>query len=267
MKKKLALLNLFSVILVIGVNYASQAFRWNDTTIGDMSARYDNLFTPAPYAFAIWGVIFLSLVAYSVFQVRRAFFSSKESAFIEQTGYWFALANVLNAAWVFAFTYDYLLFSVVIMLGILFSLLKVVLSTNMERWDAPIATIAFVWWPICFYSGWISVATIANISAFLAKLDLKGSELNQIVWTMVMITVAVFINILMINLRNMREFAMVGAWALFAIFNRHNGDYNAIAYYALCGSILLIIAAAIHGYKNRETNPMEKLKERLNKSK
>lgn len=60
MKKKLALLNLFSVIVVIAVNYASQAFRWNDITIGEMSARYDNLFTPAPYAFAIWGLIFWS---------------------------------------------------------------------------------------------------------------------------------------------------------------------------------------------------------------
>lgn len=265
MKKKLALLNLLSVIVVIAVNYASQSFRWSDTTIGEMSARYDNLFTPAPYAFAIWGLIFLGLIAYALFQLRRAFFSKKESPFIEQTGYWFAIANFLNALWVIAFTYNYIWLSVLIMLGILFSLLRVVIRTNMERWDAPVEIIAFVWWPICFYSGWIAVATIANISAFLAKLDLKGSTLNQIIWTMVLITIAVFINMLMINLRNMREFALVGAWALFAIFIRHNTTYNAVAYYALCGAIILTIAAAIHGYKNRGTSPIEKLKQRLEK--
>ncbi|HEA28503.1 MAG TPA: tryptophan-rich sensory protein [Leeuwenhoekiella sp.] len=263
MKKKLAVINLLSVIVVIAVNYTSQAFRWNDTTIGEMSARYNNLFTPAPYAFAIWGLIFLGLVAYSIFQIRRAFFSDRKSPFIIHTGYWFAAANLLNVFWVIAFTYDYIGLSVLIMLCILFSLLQVVVRTNMERWDAPIATIAFVWWPICIYSGWIAVATIANISAFLTKWDLKGSTLNQIVWTMVLITVAVFINVLMINLRNMREFAMVGAWALFAIFIRHHDIYNAIAYYALCGAIILVIAAGIHGYKNRATNPMEKLKRRL----
>ncbi|MEP3378966.1 MAG: tryptophan-rich sensory protein, partial [Maribacter dokdonensis] len=59
MKKKLSILNLVSVVLVIAVNYISQAFSLNDTTIGEMSRRYDNLFTPAGYAFAIWGIIFL----------------------------------------------------------------------------------------------------------------------------------------------------------------------------------------------------------------
>ena len=129
-KKKLALLNLFSVILVIGVNAASQILRFNDTTNGEVSYKYFNLFTPADYAFAIWGVIFLGLIAYSVFQVRRAFFSHKNSDFIEQTGYWFALANFLTTAWVFAFTYEYIGLSVLIMIGILVSLLKVVINKH-----------------------------------------------------------------------------------------------------------------------------------------
>lgn len=263
MKKKYAIINLLSVIVVIAVNYASQAIKWNGVTIGDISTRYENLFTPADYAFAIWGFIFLSLLGYSVFQVYRAFFSTKKSPFIEHTGYWFAIANVLNAFWVVAFTYDYIGISVLIMIGILISLLQVILRTNMEKWDAPISIIAFVWWPICFYSGWIAVASIANIASFLVKLGMAGSELNQIVWTMILITVAVFINMLMINLHNMREFALVGSWALFSIFIRHNGIYDAIAYYALTGAILLFIAAGVHGYKNKETNPMNKLKQRL----
>ena len=264
-KKRLALLNLCSVILVIAVNYGSQAGLWNETTIGEISNKYDNLFTPAGYAFAIWGLIFLFLVGYAVFQVKRAFFSKKDSSFIEQTGYWFAIANLLNIAWVFAFTYDQVGLSIVIMIGMLFSLLKIVIKTNMERWDAPVEVIAFVWWPICFYSGWISVAIIANIAAFLVKIELAGSELNQIIWSMVLITVAVFINMLMINLRNMREFALVGAWALFAIFIKHNGEIDSLAYYALCGCILLIISAGIHRYKNRATSPINKLKERWGK--
>lgn len=264
MKKKLSVLNLVSVILVILVNYISQAFSLNDTTIGEMSAKYANLFTPAGYAFAIWGIIFLGLLAYGIFQVRRAYYSEKESNFIEQTGYWFFLANILNCCWVLAFMYDFTGFSVLIMLGILLSLIKIILNTNMERWDAPITTIAFVWWPICLYSGWISVATIANIAAYLSKLDWNGGILSEQAWTINMIVAATIINLLMIWKRNMREFAMVGAWALFAIFIRHHGSNMYIAYSAMTGTVILFIAAAIHGIKNHETSPFKKLQERLN---
>lgn len=263
MKKTLALLNLSSVLLVIIVNYISQALSFNDTTIGEISARYVNLFTPASYAFAIWGLIFSSLLAYGIFQVRRAFFSKKESAFIKQTGYWFALANLLNCCWVFAFVYDYTGLSVLIMLGILFSLIKIILNTNMERWDAPITTIAFVWWPICLYSGWIAVATIANISAYLSKMEWNGGPISEVTWTVIMIIIALILNLIMVWKRNMREFAGVGIWALYAIYVRHQGTYDAIAYTALASVMILFINVCIHGYKNRHTNPFKKLQERF----
>lgn len=265
MKKTLSIINFLSVILVLITNGLSQAQRWNDTTIGEQSDQYENLFTPAGYAFSIWGLIFLMLIAYSIFQIRRAFFSKKESLFIKQTGWWFAIANILNSAWVVAFTYEYIGLSVIIMLGILSSLLLVIWRTNMERWDAPIEVIAFVWWPICIYSGWIAVATIANFSAFFASINWTGTELNEIVWTMVMITVVVLINALMVWLRNMREFAAVSIWALVAIFVRHQEEYESIAYYALLGAIVLFVITGLHAFKNRDTAPHLKLKERLSK--
>lgn len=266
MKKTYAIINFLSVLLVLAVNGLSQAQRWNNTTIGEQSDQYENLFTPAGYAFSIWGLIFLMLIAYAIFQIRRAFFSKKESPFIIQTGWWFAIANVLNSAWVVAFTYEYIGLSVIIMLGILSSLLLVIWRTNMERWDAPIEVIAFVWWPICIYSGWIAVATIANFSAFFASINWTGTELNEVVWTMVMITVAVLVNALMVWLRNMREFAAVAIWALVAIFVRHQEQFESIAYYALSGAIVLFFITSVHAFKNRDTAPHLKLKERLSNS-
>lgn len=265
MKKTYAFINFLSVLLVLAVNSLSQAQRWNDTTIGEQSNEYENLFTPAAYAFSIWGLIFILLIAYSIFQIRRAFFSYEDSPFIEQTGWYFTLANVLNSAWVIAFTYEYIGLSVLIMLGILSSLLLVIWRTNMERWDAPIEIIALVWWPICIYAGWIAVATIANFSAFFASINWTGTELNEVVWTMVMITVAVLINVLMVWLRNMREFAGVAIWALIAIFIRHKDQYESIAYYALLGAIVLFVITGLHVFKNRDTAPHLKLKERLSK--
>ena len=253
-----AVLNLISVVLVIGVNYISQAVKLNDNTIGEMSARYNNLFTPASYAFSIWGLIFLGLLAYGIFQVRRAFFSSESTAFIKQTGYWFVTANVLNCFWVVAFVYDQVGLSVLLMLGILYSLLKIVVKTNMERWDAPLSIIAFTWWPICLYSGWISVATIANVAVFLTKIEWEGGFLSAQSWTVLMIVIAALLNIFMILNRNMREFAAVGVWALAAIFFRHQDSNHLIAYTALVAGILVFSVITWHGYKNRHTNPFRK---------
>ncbi|MFS4418409.1 tryptophan-rich sensory protein [Maribacter sp. 2307ULW6-5] len=258
MKKTLAILNLLSVLAVIAVNYVSQALRFNDTTIGDISQKYNNLFTPASYAFAIWGLIFLGLLAYGIFQVYRAFFTEETHDFMVQTGYWFVAANVLNALWVFAFVYEHTGLSVLIMLGILLSLIKVILNTNMERWHAPKKIIVFVWWPICLYAGWISVATIANISAYLTKLGWEGAPFSEEVWTIVMIVVATGLNLIVIHRRNMREFAAVGVWALFAIFIRHREAVEPVAYTALVGSVVIFAHMAWHGFKNRKGNPFFK---------
>tara|TARA_R110002073_G_scaffold334897_1_gene525478 strand:+ start:24988 stop:25779 length:792 start_codon:yes stop_codon:yes gene_type:complete len=258
MKKTLAILNAMSVVLVISVNYLSQALRLNDTTIAERSKAYENLFTPAGYAFAIWGLIFLSLLGYAAFQLWRVFGSKEESTFVEQTGYWFLCANVLNSAWVFAFVYDYTGVSVLIMLGILLSLCMIIVNTNMERWDAPLTVIAFVWWPISLYSGWIAVATIANIAAYLTKLGWDGFGIGDVEWTIAMILAATAINLVMVWTRNMREFALVGIWALVAIFVRHRNAIDSVAYAAVICSAVLVVAIVVHGYKNRATNPVSK---------
>lgn len=265
MVKRLALANMVSVLLMIAVNYISQVYRLNNTTIGEVSRTYDNLFTPASYAFAIWGLIFLSLLVFGIFGIRRAFFSEKDSSFLKQTGYWFVLANLLNCCWVLAFVYGHIGLSVIIMLGILFSLLKIVVNTNMERWDAPIGILAFMWWPICLYSGWINVATIANISTYLVKLEWDGAFWGPAKWTMAMIIVATAINFLMVLKKNMREFAAVGIWALVAIYVRQREAHSEIALTALFGTFVLLVTVAVHAYRNRATNPVVKLLQRFKK--
>jgi hypothetical protein len=186
MKKRLSILNLISVIIVIAVNYITQVFRINETTIGEVSNKYFNLMTPASYAFAIWGIIFLSLIAYGIYQVKTAFNENDNSDLIEKTGYWFIIANLLNCAWVFAFAYDYTGLSVLIMIGILFSLLKIVVNNQMENKLVSRSEIVFGWLPIGIYTGWISVATIINIAAYLSKHNWNGALLGEQQWTVIM---------------------------------------------------------------------------------
>ncbi|WP_081210372.1 hypothetical protein [Salegentibacter sediminis] len=259
MEKRLSVLNAISVILVIAVSYISQTGIINGNTMGSLSAEYYNLFTPAGDAFAIWGLIFLGLLVFSGYQLYQAFGPKRDLAFLRKSGYWFFVANLANAAWVFAWLNELTALSVLLMFLILFSLIKVILHTNMERWDAPINIIAFSWWPICLYSGWITVAAIANVSAYLSKIGWHAPFFSEEIWTLLLIIIAGIINIAIIYLRNMREFAAVGVWALIAIYFRHFDEIPLISYTALITAVIIFSNIVYHGWMNRKTNPMYKL--------
>ena len=259
--KVLAISNSLSVFLAVVINYYSMFFGINDHKVGEISDKYENLFTPASYAFSIWGIIFIMLIAYCYYQIRQVFIKKNKPEYIYKTGWWFTLANLCNASWVFVWLFELTGLSVIIMFGILISLIMIVIRTNMEKWDAGIATILFVWWPICIYTGWISVAAIANISAYLSKADWNGFGISDISWTLIMILLATILNWIMVVSRNMREFAAMGIWALIAIYVRHFYKYHAIAYLALGCAIFLFVTVVFHGYKNRKTSPIAKAKE------
>jgi len=260
MKKFYAILNLVVIIAVIVVNYFAGSSGLGGNTVSSVSAKYDTLFAPAGYAFAIWGVIYLGLLAFGIFQFRRVFFSQKDDDFVLAVGPWLTIANIANIFWLWAWLSEGLSLSVIFMVAILFSLVIIILRLNMERWDAPFSIIAFVWWPICLYSGWITVATIANYSAYLVMLDWHG-VFSDVTWAVIMIIVATIVNLLMIITRNMREFASVGVWAITAIAVRQWGQHPEIQWTALACAIILFIAISIHGYRNRATAPHLKYRE------
>ncbi|SFU68675.1 hypothetical protein SAMN05216480_11358 [Pustulibacterium marinum] len=255
MAKRLALLNFISVIVAVFTGYYTQAIQLNGNTMARLSAKYANLFTPANYAFAIWGLIYVSLFAFSIYHLIQAFKKDGNTEFLIQSGYWYFIANIANALWVVVWLYELTGLSVIVMLVILYSLIKIILNTNMEKWDAPAKTIAFNWWPICFYSGWITVATIANIAAYLSKIGWNGGFLSEVTWTVLMIIIATLINLLIIYKRNMREFALVAVWSFMAIYFRHEGYQPAITTTALICAIVVFLAISIHGFKNRKSNP------------
>lgn len=248
-----AIFNLFILIALIYWNYKVNTLGINGNTVGSLSREYENLFTPASYAFSIWGLIFLSLTAQAVYLVKSDF-SQNQADFIPKMVPFLILANLLNGAWLWFWLTEQTGISVLIMTGILASLILVILRLNMERWNAPRNIIAWIWWPICLYSGWIAVATIANFSAYLAKVGWTGG-LDELTWTLIMILVATALNLWMIYTRNMREFALVGVWALIAITVRHWGVIQEIQWISAAGAVTIILYAGAHGFKNRKSNP------------
>ncbi len=261
MKKVLQIGNGLALGSTIFINYLSNTGLMNNTTIGEVSDDYKSLFTPAGYTFAIWGIIYLLLFSFAVYQGRSLFVKVKDDSFVLKIGWWFILSCLFNSLWVFAWIYEYTGLSCVFIFLLLISLLKIVMNNRMELDDERFPIIAFVWWPFVIYSGWVTVASIANVSTYLMKIEWNGFGLSDTVWTLILIAIAVAVNLVVTWKRNMREFALVGAWALVGIGNANKMTNDIVMYFAFAGAVVLLISCAVHSYKNRATNPFEKYKQ------
>lgn len=265
MKRTLQIANIIGFVLVIIVNGLGGSGAINGTSIADISNANPNLFTPAGYAFSIWGFIYLLLLGFIVYQSRSLFKPVRDDAFILKTGWWFVLSCFANIMWIIFWLYGFMEYSIVAIFVLLYSLLKIVMKNRMELWDAPISVIVFLWWPFVFYSGWITVASIANVAAYLTSIEWNAWGYSEISWSVTMIIIAGIINLVVTWRRNMREFALVGAWALIAISVANWNISPTVANSALAVAIVLIISSGYHGFKNRETSPVNKCRDYLNR--
>lgn len=256
MKKILQILNAVAFIITIIINYLSNTGVINGNTVASISAQYENHFTPAGYAFSIWGLIYLGLCGFVIYYGRSLFRPGiGEDRSVMQIGWWFIISCFANSLWVIMWIYNFTLISVFLMILLLLSLLKIVVNTRMELHNAPLSKFLFLWWPFCIYSGWVSVALIANIAAYLTKINWNGFGLSETVWAIVMIAVAAVVNIFMIWNRNMREFALVAVWSFIAIAVMNHTEHIVVFWSAIFTAILVFINIGIHGFQNRKSNP------------
>lgn len=254
MKRVLQILNLLTLIAAIGINYLYNTGSNAPNTVGEISDKYENLLTPAGYAFSIWGLIYIMLFLFGIFQVRGLFSEKYKDSFVLDIGAWFIISNICNAAWIVAFTNDMIGLSVLIMLVFFVSLLKIILNLNMERWNAPFSIIFFIWWPFSLYFGWLNIAMIANLSVYFRSLGWDGSPLSDTFWGVAVLLLAGVIFTIMIWSRNMREYALAGSWGIAAIAVNNWHSNQLLAYVATGIAGIVIINALANGYKNQLAN-------------
>lgn len=236
--KLIRILNLVSLIAAIVVNGLANALPINNLQTGAVSDSFGALFTPAGYVFAIWGVIYLTLTVFAVYQVLPA---QKNNTRIDRIGIWFILANIFNGAWIFAWHYLQFPLSLLLMLGLLVSLLVIYQrlgigsgkSSPNERW--------LVDMPFSIYLGWISVATIANFSVVLLDLNWNGFGLTETIWTVVMLVIATVLGLLMTLRRSEVFFTLVLIWAFIGITQNGSGDQLVTITSWVGAAILLVV--------------------------
>jgi translocator protein len=215
----LQLLNILAVAGAVTVSALANALPINDRTTGELSALYPNLFVPAGITFSIWGLIYLLLIGFALFQARTLA-SREKDGFVERIGGWFFLAGVANASWIFAWHYERVGLSVLIMIVLLLSLLATYLRLGIGATPAPPGERFLIRLPISVYLGWVTVATIANVTAYLVATGWEGFGLPDQAWAALMIAAAAAITLVIVRTRGDVAFSLVVLWALLGILIR-----------------------------------------------
>lgn len=257
--KQLALLlfNTVTLLYALVMNGLSNTGAFYGKSVGEISNKYETLIAPAGYAFSIWGLIYLLLILFVGHQWYQ-WLKHKQDEELTQTGIWFAFGNIANGTWIVAWLGERMEISLLLMAVLLVSLIVLTIELRLKMWKAPKRVITFVWWPIGIYLGWIVVASVANIAAFLVSIGWEGSFLSAKTWTIVMIFAATLIYLLLIYYRNLREAALVGIWALVAISVKHGHTNPSLVAAALTSSGVLLIAIVVHALKNKAAQQLAK---------
>ncbi len=245
--------NFSAVVLTIVVNGLANALPLNNKYTGELSDSYPNLFVPAGITFAIWGLIYLLLVCFAVYQIRDVF--SKEShkmSFLYDIGIFFMIASAGNIAWIFFWHYEMVGLSLVAMLVLLVSLILIYQRLDIGRTRVSRIEKACVHIPMSVYLGWITVATIANVTALLVSVGWGGFGIIEEVWTIAVLVVATLITLIMVFYRHDWAYGLVVVWALLGIvIKRLNPDpvfgvQTTIAYTAAAALIIIVIAILLY---------------------
>jgi len=214
--------SVFNLVFFVGtvfVNSLATTLPLNNRTTGELSDLYPNLFVPASLTFAIWGVIYLLLAIFTIYQLVYAFRSKEQrTTFLEKIGLLFILSSLMNMGWIFAWHYELISLSVVMMLILLVSLMTIYLRLGIGKSDASGTEKYLVHLCFSIYLGWITVATIANITALLVNINWNRFGLGEPFWTVTVMIVAIAITLIMIFSRKDIFYALVVDWALYGIW-------------------------------------------------
>ena len=210
-------------IAVIIVNSLANALPIGGITTGEASDLYPNLFTPAGMTFSIWGLIYLLLLSYVIYSfVRRTETQHEDYDLTPTVKTYFIITCFANVAWILAWHHQLVWLSLVFMLVLLISLIKIadhVNNRNLTRADQWLIRL-----PFSIYFGWISVATIANVTAFLVHWQWGGFGLSETFWTVVILVVGILIGISRMIKDNNVFYGMVFVWAYYGIWVKHTAD-------------------------------------------
>jgi hypothetical protein len=242
----LKIFNVLALIVVLIVNYLANAWPINGIKTNVISDRYANEFAPAGITFSIWAVIYSLILGLMVWQfIGRNHL--KVSA-IKSFSIWFMMNCVLNACWLFSWHYEAFVISLMLMLGILFTLVKL---NQIEHTEISPYTPSkwLIQSAFGIYLGWICIATIANFTVFFVSIHFGKWGLSDTFWAGGVIGIgSITAALLVLRFKNI-YIGLAVIWALIGIIIKQNqlhGQFTAISWAAVTYG-LTVVASLFYG--------------------
>jgi benzodiazapine receptor len=234
------ILVVLSVLATLVVNILANILPFNGLTTAQVSDQFHVYFVPAGYVFSIWGLIYIGLIAYAVYQALP---SQRENPRLRKTGYLVALAGLANMVWLFLWHYELFPLTLIVMLGLLAVLILIYLELGIGRIPVKTAETWAVRIPFSVYLGWITVATIANATDLLYFLKWDGFGIGARDWTLILFAAVLVIAGLMSILRRDIAYNLVVVWALVGIAVRQSAAKSLVLASLVTASLALAVLA------------------------
>jgi hypothetical protein len=216
----LSILNLLGFLGTVVVNGLAVALPLNNITTGELSDLYPNLFVPAGLTFAIWGLIYVLLAIFVIYQLIPSVIIRRDAQkidFVQKIGLLFFISCIANIGWIFAWHYKIVPLSLILMLILLGCLIAIYLRLNTGQSEAPKAEKYSVHLPFSVYLGWITIATIANVTALLVDINWGRWGFGEQFWAVAVIIVGIAIALSVLFTRKDIYYCLVVDWALLGI--------------------------------------------------
>ncbi|HPY13079.1 MAG TPA: tryptophan-rich sensory protein [Candidatus Paceibacterota bacterium] len=252
--KLLKISTLGAYIVMVVVNALAVWLPIAGRETGEISDSYPNLFAPAGYAFSIWGLIYTLLAIYVIYQLGQG-----KNELVARINRLFIVNALLNAAWIFAWHYDVIWLSVLLMAGLLYTLIRlanILRVGNLGQKEKSLARL-----PFSVYFGWITVATIANITVFLVSIGWNRFGLSEVFWTIVILLVGALIGSWRMLYDRAIAYGLVLIWAYAAILYKHlaesgfAGEYPTVIGAAILCLVVFAGMIVFIGIKKKTNNP------------
>ncbi len=232
--------NVVAVIATIVANGLANALPLNGQTTGEISDRFQVYFVPAGYVFSIWGLIYLGLILFAVYQALPG---QRDNPRLSRIGYLFALSCVANIAWLFLWHYEQFPLTLVAMLSLLVLLMAIYVQLGIGRVAAPTSERWFVHLPFSIYLGWVTVATIANVTSVLDYWNWGGWGISAEAWTVIMLIAGAGIASVVSLTRGDSAYMLVIMWAFAGIAIKHvDTPVVAVAAWVMTAVVALMLA-------------------------
>lgn len=211
------ILSAITYLAMVVVNFLANGLPINNRSTGEISDSYPNLFAPAGLTFSIWGLIYLLLAGYVIYQFINR--SQKTKELFNKINILFITSSLANISWILAWHYDFIGLSVLIMAFLLLLLISIADIIRGQKFTS--LEKLFIWAPFSIYFGWITVAAIANVTVFLVSLGWNGFGVADFIWTSIILLVGALIGILRMRHDKNIAYGLVLVWAYFGILFKH----------------------------------------------